>query len=483
MKLKTLRATSKAFKRDVLERYADLFEGGERFREHLKRYLPQNEWEPDEAYNKRLSQAHYLNYCKPIGLYLSALLFSRPLTFDGVPETYTKEWAMNVDGKGTALETFLRDRFVEALQFRTSWIRVAFPKPDAEPRSRAEFEELGLDRPILEPLDPLTVVDWRRDERGELLWLKTHTKRCERLEPMDEVETVTEAFAIYRGQTVERWQISYREDKPPEDTVEVPQLTTESDVVGGLIELTLPAVLHLMEHLASPALEHFRARNALAHQIRANCYEMPWMKLKSREKPPVMGAGYYGIIGTEEDIFYPEHGAVPYEVAAEYGRVLKDELHRVTNTMSLGVENNAASVGRSGESKAQDAKQTEQVLEAFAKVIRSVVALVLRMVAGARNEKLEPKIGGMSGYSLPDPKTTAEAAATLKTLGIRSVTAIVEILMRAIEAYMPDLSHDVKRKIRQELEATTTAEDLIAEDKAMSGETDNPNDEPDNTEE
>jgi hypothetical protein len=471
MKLSVLRSTSKEYKRDVLERYADLFNGGECFRERIRRYLPQNEWEPRDAYERRVEQAHYLNYCKPIGLYLSALLFSRPLTFDNVPAFYTDEWAKDVDGKGTPLDTFLRDCFVSTLLYRTCWIRVSMPSAAVEPRNLAEFEEQGLDEAQLEALDAVTVIDWRRDRRGNLLWLKTRVVTCERLEPYDATNTVTETFTIYRPSEsrVERFEIAYREDTPPADTVEVPALPVETDTSASLVEMTLPEVLHLMEHLSSPALEHFRARNALAHQIRANCYEMPWMQLKDPEKPPVMGAGYYGILSIDENIFYPEHGAVPYEVAAEYGRVLKDELHRVTNTMSLGVENNAATIGRSGESKAQDNSQTENVLEAFAKVVRRVAGELFKAVGLGRNEKLTPTIGGMTGYSLPDAKNTADAAVSLKTLGIRSVTAMVEIMMRAIQAFIPDLPADTMAKIRKELEANTTAEDLAAQDNAMNG--------------
>ena len=56
-------------------------------------------------------------------------------------------------------------------------------------------------------------------------------------------------------------------------------------------------------------------------------------------------------------------------------RRLKDEIYRVAQQMALGVENNAASVGRSAESKEVDSSSTETCLKAYASPVREAAEI------------------------------------------------------------------------------------------------------------
>jgi hypothetical protein len=96
---------------------------------------------------------------------------------------------------------------------------------------------------------------------------------------------------------------------------------------------------------------------------------MPFFFLKSKKSPPVMGAGYYGMLHIDERIEWPSPSGVPYAVIENRLTALKDEIHRVATQMARGVENNAAAIGRSGQSKQVDNTATEVVLKAYSERI------------------------------------------------------------------------------------------------------------------
>lgn len=476
-----------------LERYRDLFVGGEQFERNVKRYLAPNDREPSEVYERRCKAAHYLNYCKPIGGYFASLLFSKELAVrtkagDDVVELGEDDSAFlaSVDGKGTALASFLRRALLEAMQVRSSYFRVDFPHATGTEQNQADWESAGAGQADFTAIPREALINWRSDDDG-WIWVMHYDRECVLVDPGDEQHTITETWTCYyRDGSVRRWQQVRLEkaDISDEDVIaELPAPFNPTKQIP-IVELALPDDLWLMGHLASPQLEHFRKRHALSWSIERTCFAMPWFKLKSAKKPPTMGTGYYGILGVDEDVIWPTPPDTPFEQVAQYAATLKDELHRVSTTMARGVDNNAAAVGRSGESKQADEQATEIVLDAFGRIVMRVAETAMRMRDRGLGRDREWSGEGLSKYSIDDPKVIAEAAMVADALKIPSVTFRKLLMMRVAKSQLPNLSPDDQRLIAEEIEDNVTPEDVLMMTKPVDpAEQQEPGGEPDPTKE
>lgn len=451
----------------LLQRYRDLFIGGEDFMRRCRRYLPQHEREPDAVYERRCKTAHYLNYCSPIGGYFSSLLFSKQLSvrLEGITETPEEDenFLAAVDGKDS-LSALLRRGLLEAMQVGAAYYLVEFPAATGRARSRADWEQANEGTAQVIELPRESLINWRSDRNG-WLWVTHFSSSSELLDPSDERATITETWTTYyRDGSVRRWQQVRLEGDDISSEDIVPEVPAPVNPTGQIpiVALTLPPDLWLMRHLADAQLEQFRKRQGLSWSIERTCYAMPVFKLKSTKRPPTMGAGYYIMLGVDEDATYLAPPDAPYAQIAGYIATLKDEIHRVSTTMALGVENNAAAVGRSGESKAVDAASTEVVLDAYGRLVMDAAKAIVRLRDRGLGLDREWCAEGLHGYTVDDAKTVAEAVAIADGMHIPSVTLKRRMYQRLGKALVPNLSAEDERAIAEEIEDGVTPEDMAA---------------------
>jgi hypothetical protein len=470
MRLQLLRRRHPGCDVETWARYDALFHGGPRLRRELPKLLPRHDVEPLEVYRHRLSQAHYLNHSGPIGTFFAAMLFGSAPVLRSTPEQPGEVYTAlksDCDGQGTDFEAFVAQRFIEALVKRTAYWRVeltAPPSPEAVAgMTLKDYEAAGYGRPRLVGRQAEAIPYWRCDEAGNFLWVVEHDRREELLDWTHEQVIVTETWTLWSREAATRWGIAYPKDQPPGDDTEVPQIAPPPHFGQiPLIKLELPETLWLMAFLADPALEHFRKSCGLSWSIDRSCYAMPYFFLKNPKQPPTQGAGYYGILGHEDKVEWPSPSNVPYDVVEKRLAVLKDELHRVSIQMARGVDNNAAAVGRSGESKLADAAATEVVLEAYGREVREAFQATLNLVSFALGDSVEWSVEGMDTYDVADTAAIIENALTAQPLLIPSATYQAEVKTRVALAQLRDADEEVKQKVRDEIRQNTTAEDVMA---------------------
>jgi hypothetical protein len=469
MRLRLLRRRHADCDCETWERYIALFHGGKRFRQLIPKLLPRHDVEPPAVYKQRCDAANYLDYCSPIGNYFSSMLFSSPPVIRSEPETVDAFYAAfkeDCDGNGTDLEAFVEARFIEALVTRCTYWRVELPAPPsaevAATLSRKDYDEAGFRRPRLVALNADQIINWRMASDGGYLWVVEYDRREELFEWADEQLTVTETWTHWTDAAATRWSTTYPKNQAPSDDVEVAQVEPPPHFGRiPIVRLELPETLWLMNFLADPALEHFRKSCGLSWSIDRSCYAMPYFFLKNPKQPPIQGSGYYGILGAEDRVEWPAPSNVPYDVLERRIAALKDEIHRVAVQMSRGVDNNAAAVGRSGESKQADDSATEIVLEAYGRPVKDAYEETFQIIAFARGEDIEWSVEGMDAYDVADAAAVIENALAAQPLEIPSATYQVEIKTRAALAQMRDAKEEVKQKVRQEIQRATTAESVM----------------------
>ena len=414
--VKTLDQRHPQYDHARLERNRALYCGGEEWRELVEWWLPRHPEEADESYAERRKRALYENHVGPIVDTLAAFVFSEAPRVDGLTDAWWSGFLASVDGKGTGLAPWFRDRLVDLLVERRTYVWVNLParSPDAPPPdSRAAEEASGLLDAFLVWVSAEHVIDWARDERGRLRWLMIRDCVEERATIEDERSKVTR-WTYIDAQVIRRWTWK------PTASQAAPLLTDEAEeqppILHGfgalpVAELELTEGLHALGKLHDPAVAHLRARNDLSWALHRAAHALLVIKAKWNDGRPTLGPGYYLPLGQGDEAEYVEPSGANFTILAQDVKDLREELYRVVQSMAQGIDASASRSAQSGDSKGQDWKAMEIVLSAISAVMTDAIAKVLRLVAVARRTQVDPVVTGLDGWDEEDLETWLKSAA------------------------------------------------------------------------
>jgi hypothetical protein len=479
-----------------LDRAADLralYDGDQLLEKRLTRFLFQRDRETAERYTLRKREWQYRNYVGPIIDYFASMLFtSRPISKakregEDVPDPgdYYAYFRDDCDRNGTDIDAFFKARVTDAMVEGRSWLRLRHsgdqPTEPAKLTLKA-FEELKVGDSWLSGVDNAEVYDWEVDESGRMLWAIVHSKDSRRDDISGSRDNITETWEHLTAKTVDTYQLTYPRDKPPADSAEVTRVATSPHRYGAvpLLCVDLPPALWVASRLHKAQVAHFRKLNAQAWSLSCTAYAMPVAKVEDPEEfaKMMVGAGYGVVIGKEESWEWEappnsHFSALDAEIKAE-----KDEIFRVAHQMALGVENNAAAVGRSADSKAADIESTRVVLTAFSRIVREAIERTYDLVALARGDQFHWSVEGLDDFAASDLTSLLEQLKVLNDIGgIPSKTFNTQIKQRVAEQILRDSDEQIKADIRQEIEDNepdpadqpTEQEKLEAMAKGLSG--------------
>lgn len=477
----TLQQTHDSYDAELWADYDAIYAGGKKFFARIRRFLHQNEAEPATVYLKRLQEANYRCYAGGIVDYFASYLFGSELTVKAkrgkaagaqaeVPaDPFYAAFKEDCDGLDNDIHLFLRSRVAEAMTKKVSWWLVEMPTAPADIEagpadSLAEWKKQGLDKGHIRGLSADQVLDWEVDDNGVLMWAIVLSVKVTRALPGDMRTTVVERYDVYDRETVQRFELVYEKSNPPAKNVNIlpdgaPRAHGFSRV--PLVNVDVGDALWLINRVASPQLEHFRLSCAQGWGIRRTCYAMPIFNVIDKEKPPVMGVGHYIMIGKDEKMEWSAPPATPFVAIGEAIKSEKDEIYRVVHQMAMGVDNNAAAVGRSAESKEIDSAAVRVVLDALGKIVREAVERTYSLLSEARGEDYEWSIDGLDDFSDANFDELVAAALGFETIPIASPTLKREWHKRLAAAALPDADQQTKDKITAEIEENTTDESVL----------------------
>ncbi len=450
---------------DELRRLNALYKGGAEFKALLSEFLPQRNAEPEARYSLRCKEAHYRNYIGPIVDYFTSMLFStRPVmgAKDGKgtavtePDQFYASLQDDCDRNGRDVDALFKAQLTEAMVSRCAWVRVNAPDDGgAEPESLADFESRKLGQCWLSPVSHADVFDWERDDSGALEWIIIHKSESKRANVAAGRDSVVETWEVLYADRVDTYAIKYDRKKKPGPTQEVPLTDSRPHPFGRvpLVPIALPVGLHVASRLETPQVAHFRMSNAQTWGMSTTCYAQPVFNLMDRDTPPTMGAGYGIFLGPEEKMDWAAPPSGHFSALAEEVKSQKDEIFRIAHQMALGVENNAAAVGRSGESKQQDALSTRVVLLAFSRIVKEAIEVCWDLISKQRGDDLVWSVEGLDDFAAADIMGMLDALEKVDKIGgVPSETFNAEMKSRIAEALLPDIPQKQKATIRKEIE-------------------------------
>src|SRR5690349_15353364 len=131
----------------VLNKYWDLYIGGDHLRARSHLYLEQRQKEPLDVYSERLAKVFYENY---IG---------------SIIDWYAL-FVEDCDQRGSSLTAFLRRLYIQAMVYGQSYALIDMPRCTGKLTSRGEEDREGVSRAYLVDYSPANLINWSRDSQG-----------------------------------------------------------------------------------------------------------------------------------------------------------------------------------------------------------------------------------------------------------------------------------------------------------------------------
>ncbi len=473
-----------------------LYEGGKAFEKKLDHFLPQNDREPYKVWQLRKKYAEYRNYTGSIIKHFSDILFTSkpvaaafkidekgnrvktsvnkntkdPQTGETVTETvyevkpevevdpYWSSFREDCDRGGTDVDAFFKKSITEAMVKGKSWI--ALRQPDdgqGEATNRKDFENRKLGDIYISHLDYESVYDWENDDSGNLQWVISHSLKTVRAGIGSKRDIIVETWTHYTSESIDTYRIQYKRNERPENKEPVRLVSSSPHSLGvcPVVCLYLEPSYQVAAVLKSPAVMNFRLVSAQNWSLVSSCFAQPVAKVNDPAEfsKMMIGAGYGVVIGIDEEWGWEAPEGIHYGGMEERISDNKDEIHRLAFQMALGVENNAAAVGRTAESKSQDAQSTRVAMTAYGRIVKQTIEKIYDLIASARGDNLDWDIKGLDDFAGIDTVGLIAMAMELNSAGgIPSPTWNAEFKKKLAEAMMPDIDEAVKQTIIMEIE-------------------------------
>ncbi len=435
-------------------RYRDLYAGGEQFRVNAAEYLVRRQKELIEVYQERLARVFYENYLGSIVDWYTATLVRREpiLEFEGTNDRakdFFASFVQNCDLRGTTLTQFFKQQITEALVCGKSYVVVDFPRADSPVLTRADEDASGRSRAYLVAYSADELINWSRDQGGELEWVVIRTS----LLKQDSVKTFgwkRETRWIYYDR--EKFEIYERTGADQKTIGLVDQGRHGFAGIGRVpvFELGVSEGLWLTNKIALLQLEHFNKSNALGWALTMGLFAMPVI-YSERPFNQITGESYYIQLGPEDRFGWTEPTGNVFQIAADNLGRLKDEIYRVSYLMQQAGD--GAGSNQSGLSRQWDFSVTQEILRAYGAIVKDAVRNVLNAIVAARQDGLGIDVVGLDEFDITDFSTEAADAKSLLALGIQSPTLTKQIQKRVAMKYLCDSRQEIKNRIAEEIDA------------------------------
>lgn len=448
---------------DLIAKYRALCAGGQAWRGWQSKFLCAVPNEPGLTRKQRKGEMFYFPYLGSIVDYFVAMLFAAPpqirttkATATVDPDPYYGRLADDADSNGTSLPAFLRVRAKEGFSAGLAWARAVLPPVDVLPETEAEYQDAKLGEAWLVPVLAENVLDWELDASGGFAWVLLHHVSCPRPDPTKPRNLITETFTILDKREERLFSITYDPNKLKPTAKTMVDLVDIKKHRFARVPMSCLDLrdLWLVDRLADPAIELFKIDCALNWAMKRALN--PVMVFNSDDgTDPAIGEGYVIKIGKDEKLAWTACDPGPFEMILKRRDQMKDEIYRIPSQMAQGVNNNAAAIGRSGESKQTDADATKVLLDAFSDRIVEFAEDLLTLIAGGRGEtEIDFSVEGMDVYDPTELAAFLSTALDVQKLNIPSLTAQHEIAFKIIKHILPALSAEKQNLIRAEIESS-----------------------------
>lgn len=406
----------------------NVVEGGDRMTTKEKLALLANpDGRPHEVMEERAKLSSYCNKIAPILARFNSELFRCP----GVPTgSLDPFWANeffpcgaltdNDDDARSSFNTFLQESMMAALTTGKAIAQVDV-KAGGLSTSLADQKASGELNPYV-ILHPRTALwDWQRDVDG-FSFTKIHQFRLFRENWYDD-PIPEHIFTIFYRRDTKIYTSKYIIRKIPKNNRPVPpmpfiQMCDRKDIIidpviqdqeifntNGkfefpIITLTLPRPLWMASQLFDCQKSYFNQTAALEYALYTNNYSIPIITgVDDESDDPLQGKrvgdGYYLTLKTGQEITQFERSTSTVNNAIKYRAEIKRDIYDILQQIAMSAGDGISIIARSGESKKEDRRPEEILLERYGQIVKEYIIQILRAASIAHREIVD---WGVVGY-------------------------------------------------------------------------------------
>ena len=416
-------------------------------------YLLKHPFESTVNYDRRKESAYYYNYCSPIVDIFTSHLFKKGAkrNFGTLGEDELFHYFIyDSDLRGSSFSQFMRD----ASRYASVYGSVSFiiDKPGKEVITKAEAIEADI-RPYVTMLTPENILDWSF-ERG--------VDGRERL-TMVKIYEGSGRYRVWTDDDWHLWQVVGNNADSDSDGVllidsgehllgQVPLVTLYNKSTGinfkGISDLEdIADINRNIYYLCSDAKE-------IIENTAFPMLAMPYSKLTGDDE---VEAGPKNIIQ-----FDPEHdGAKPYWLEAPHSSLSEirewvrqdiNEIHRIAK-MGGARGTETSKQARSGIALELEYQQLHAILSEKADNIEQAEREILKLWAMWEGKIFDGFIDYPDDFSVRDLASDLDRSLKAKDVKVSSVTFDKELQKNIVDAVLPKLTDEVRRKISEEIES------------------------------
>ena len=205
-----------------------------------------------------------------------------------------------------------------------------------------------------------------------------------------------------------------------------------------IVTLTLPRSLWMASQLFDCQRSYFNQTAALEYALYTNNYSIPIITgVDDESDDPLrgkrVGDGYYLTLKTGQGITSFERSTSTVDNAIKYRSEIKRDIYDILQQIAMSASDGAAIIARSGESKKEDRRPEEILLERYGQIIKEYIIQILNCAAIAHREVVQWDVVGYDdflGFSMAELLTDMEG---IEGANIPSPTFNKEIIKHFIK--------------------------------------------------
>lgn len=421
-------------------------------------YLDQFERESDEKFATRVNIASYRNYVGPIAQLIVSYINERPMIRTDESKQ-SREWRENCDGNGTSWDTMLAED-IRPRAARLGYCPVLLDMPDTF-AGLGEVTQQDIDRekvrPRAIPLYPINLLDWRTNEKCDIVAAKIRTDHSVGGDLL-ELPVQEEHYALWYPDRVERYVV--RKLSSGGDSVEGPVVVEHT---FGRVPLFIfrgeptPGEKvrgrSIVSDMAVEARTHFNLGSEKRDHERGQVFAILGIPVRTlKDDVGALITGNNSAIKVPMESTQPLHYVAPPASVAETLDNSLDTSVKEMYRISRIEYDEPTGKDASGVARAYRFRQTNSRLRDLAGGWARAEQEVLRTVdAVSGNEESQATVTEAGDYSIEDLATDITNALSVMEMPVGK-TARAEITKRTVRKVAPNLPREVLAEIEDEID-------------------------------
>lgn len=468
-----------------------LRKGGYEIIENAKIFMPKWKAESPPAYADRLSFATYENNFGEIINDYGSTLFSKPLAVLEATDAEDEETPGEEPDPNSphmmlqryfSLDNRSMVNFMKEVQCESNAIGCSYFGVDF--KDRLINGKSYPNSPYGYAIDPLSVLDWEKDDEGNYVFVVLRNDECKRTQVTQVRNKMTTTFTVWTRDTetgtveCDQYAITYQIDNEPQGDQIVPYLPQDDEELSfkhiPIVECKTPdniCVGKLIGQLAGSLYMRYstflfclnRGLNPLlvykqGAELPANGDLSVINEDDERGLGAVNTAHQTGkaVIGPNDELEWVEPKGTAYAVAQDQMDKDKNEIYRLAASLNSIISKQGVSTAQtksSGVAKMIDNQAKEHMLEAYASDTKSWVIKAFDIIFECLENDVQWQCKGMENYTVVDEETLMAriAAIPVYKANMPSKTSLKQVLMDTAYQMHPFTNVGTMNKIQEEI--------------------------------